>query len=173
MCMFFFHVVFYCVTFFLLLYISTVCFFRLPHFLPWFFASFLFDFFLFVEVFFILNKVCVNNVYIFLIWFFRLVHVSHYLNLTFFLYGTQFLTAFFVYAPRDFWSTWILRISFSFTIQWIIHVSLDCPLTGFKMCFWIIYVRFFYFCYIVLSFNCTDANVVLSPFYFIGIQLSN
>lgn len=48
---FFPHRILLCDFFFTPVYFNCV-FFRLPHFLPWFFASFLFDFFLFVEVFF-------------------------------------------------------------------------------------------------------------------------
>lgn len=126
---------------FSLLYISSVGFFSLIHFLPWFFASFFVWFFSYLSFFSVLYKVCLH--FFNMDCFFHFIRVSHYLNLTFFfIWHSIFYGVFLLYALRDFWSAWILRISFSFTIQRIIHVSVDWTLTGFKMCFWIIYVGF-------------------------------
>lgn len=90
---------------------------------------FLFDFFLFACLFFCCTERNVCVVYIFLMWtfFFYLVRVSHYLNLIFFFqFGTRFFYAsFFMHAPTNKMSTWILRISF--------NVVMNCSWVNFTM----------------------------------------
>lgn len=78
---------------FSLLYISSVGFFSLIHFLPWFFASFFVWFFSYSSFFSVLYKVCLH--FFNMDCFFHFIRVSHYLNLTFFLFGTQFFMEFF------------------------------------------------------------------------------